>query len=170
MRLIRQLLVVFGVLLLLAGTLMLFTYDVIKIEWVSFMGLQPSYGSMEQPLPIPARSIPIEGPVFIPGMGVPKNPVPADQVSLARGAQLFSIHCSMCHGAAGLGNGQLAAFLANKPANLSLPVTQTKSDSALFLFITNGVEGRMPALNENLTVRERWDVINFLRTLVAPAQ
>jgi len=23
----------------------------------------------------------------------------------------------------------------------------------------------MPALNENLTVSERWDVVNFLRTL-----
>ncbi len=44
MRLFKQLLVVFGLLLaVLAGALMLFTYDVIKIEWVSFMGLQPSY-------------------------------------------------------------------------------------------------------------------------------
>ena len=35
------------------------------------------------------------------------------------------------------------------------------------LTITNGKAGRMPALNENLTVRERWDVVNFLRTLAA---
>ncbi len=31
--------------------------------------------------------------------------------------------------------------------------------------ITNGIPGYMPSLNENLTVRERWDVVNFVRTL-----
>jgi mono/diheme cytochrome c family protein len=169
MRLLKQLLVVFAVLVVLAGVLTIFSFDIIKIKWVSFMGLQPSFSNMEQPLPVPARSIPIEGPAYIPNMGVPKNPVPADVVSIARGAQLFGTHCIMCHGAKGEGNGQLAALLANRPANLTLPITQTKSDSALFLTITNGVAGRMPAMNENLTVRERWDVINFLRTLAAPA-
>jgi mono/diheme cytochrome c family protein len=169
MRLLKQLLVVFAVLVLLAGVLTIFSFDIIKIKWVSFMGLQPSFGYMEQPQPVPARSVPIEGPATIPNMGVPKNPVPADAVSIVRGAQLFGTHCIMCHGAKGEGNGQLAALLANRPANLTLPITQTKSDSALFLTITNGVAGRMPALNENLTVRERWDVINFLRTLAAPA-
>ena len=34
-------------------------------------------------------------------------------------------------------------------------------------YITNGLEGRMPPLNENLTVPERWDVVNFVRTLKA---
>jgi mono/diheme cytochrome c family protein len=33
------------------------------------------------------------------------------------------------------------------------------------MVITNGMPGAMPALNENLTVRERWDVVNFIRTL-----
>jgi mono/diheme cytochrome c family protein len=42
---------------------------------------------------------------------------------------------------------------------------QFLSDGAIFMTITNGKEGRMPALNENLTVRERWDVVNFVRTL-----
>ena len=168
MRLFKQLLAVFAVLAILAGALLLFSYDIIKVQWVSFMGVQPSFGNMEQPLPVPSRSIPIEGPATIPGMGAPANPVPADAVSVARGAQLFAIHCQMCHGAAGEGNGQLAALPANKPANLTLPITQTKGDGALFFTITNGIDGRMPALNENLTVRERWDVVNFLRTLAAP--
>ena len=168
MRLFKQLLVVFAVLAILAGALLIFSYDIIKIQWVSFMGVQPSFGNMEQPLPVPSRSIPVEGPATIPGMGAPSNPVPADAVSVARGAQLFAIHCVMCHGDKGEGNGQLAALLANKPANLTLPITQTKGDGALFFTISNGIDGRMPALNENLLVRERWDVVNFLRTLAAP--
>lgn len=169
MRLLKQLLIVFVVLAVLAGALMVFTYDVIKVEWVSFMGIQPSFTNMEEPLPVPARSIPVEGPAYIPGMGAPTNPVEADPASVTRGAQLYAIHCQMCHGVKGEGNGQLAAFLTPfRPANLTLPVIQTKSDGSLFLTISLGVTGRMPALNENLLVRERWDVVNFLRTLAAP--
>ncbi|MBO9368352.1 MAG: cytochrome c [Chloroflexi bacterium] len=149
------------------GFLMLFAFDVIKIEWISFMEIQPSYKWNEKPLPVPARSVPIDGPVSIPNIGAPENPVPADGISIARGQQLFSIHCAMCHGPQGLGNGQVAAFLANKPANLTSDVVQAKSDGSLFLTISNGITGRMPALNENLTPRERWDIVNFLRTLKA---
>lgn len=171
MRLLKQLFSLFVVVSAVLGLLFLFTYDVIKIDWIVFMEIQPSYRPMEDPLPLPARSIPIEGAVSIPNMGAPANPVPADEVSIARGAQLYAIHCAMCHGAEGLGNGQIAAFLApNKPANLTSDVVQSKSDGALFLTVTNGVDGRMPALNENLLVRERWDVINFLRTLAASQQ
>lgn len=165
MRLFKQLLVVFLVVGILFGGLMIFTYDVIKIDWVSFMEIQPSYGAQEKPLPVPARSIPVDGPVSIPNMGAPVNPVPADAVSLERGRTLYEINCAMCHGVAGEGNGTIAAFLANKPANLTLPVTQNKSDGALFLTLTNGVTGRMPAMVENLTVRDRWDLVNYIRTL-----
>ena len=59
------------------------------------------------------------------------------------------------------------AHINFKPANLTLAIVQDKSDGALFLTVTNGVTDRMPALNENLNVRERWDVINFIRTLKA---
>ena len=131
------------------------------------MEIQPSFDAQEDPLPVPARSIPVDGPVSIPNMGAPVNPVAADEVSIERGHTLFTINCIMCHGATGEGNGQIAALLANKPANLTSLVTQSKSDGALFLTITNGVTDRMPALNENFTVRERWDIVNFIRTLKA---
>ena len=142
------------------------SYDVIKIDWPSFMEIQPSYRQMENPLPVPEQSIPIEGPIAIPGMGAPENPTTADEASLARGKELFTINCQMCHGLTGLGNGTIAPFLINfKPANLTSDVVQSKSDGSIFLTISNGLEGRMPALNENLTVSERWDVVNYVRTL-----
>ncbi len=166
MSLTNRLLLIGVVVVLLFGALLLFTYDVIKIDWISFMEIQPSYKPMENPLPIPAQSVPVEGAAFIPGMGAPVNPIEADDVSLARGAQLFSINCSHCHGAGGQGDGPIAAFLANrKPADLTSEAVQTKSDGALFLTISNGVPNSMPALNENLSVRDRWDVVNFIRTL-----
>ena len=51
------------------------------------------------------------------------------------------------------------------PADLTGEKVRNLSDGAIFLVISNGVPERMPALNENLTVRDRWDIVNFLRTL-----
>lgn len=166
MKLLKQLFWVFLTLGILLGVIELFLYDVVKIDWVSFMEIQPSYRPMEDPLPPPSRSIPIEGAIVIPGMGAPENPTLADQASVTRGAELYAINCQMCHGQAADGNGSVAPFLIQfKPADLTSAVVQSKSDGSLFLTITNGIDGRMPALNENLTVAERWDVVNFLRTL-----
>ncbi len=129
------------------------------------MAISPAMQPMENPLPVATASIPIEGPAFIPNEGAPKNPVPADQTSLARGSELFQINCSVCHGSGGKGDGTVSSFLQNKPADLTSPAVQFLSDGAVFMTITNGIPGYMPALNENLTVRERWDVVNFVRTL-----
>jgi len=168
MRLFKQLFVVLGTLGVLVGIMMLFTYDVIKIDWPVFMEIQPSFKQMENPLPPPERSIPVEGAIVIPNMGAPENPTVADEASVMRGAELYALHCQMCHGAAGDGNGTVAPFLIRyKPANLTTDLAQSKSDGSIFLTISDGLDGRMPALNENLTVSERWDVVNFLRTLKA---
>jgi mono/diheme cytochrome c family protein len=158
---------IFGALGMIAlGTLLLFSYRVIRIEWISFMEVQDSYRPMEQPLPVPARSVPVEGAAYIPGLGAPENPIEADDDSVARGELLFGINCAQCHGVSGQGNGVIANFLENKkPADLTSDLIQEKSDGAIFLTISNGVPGSMPALNENLTVRERWDVVNYIRTL-----
>ncbi len=53
----------------------------------------------------------------------------------------------------------------NRPADLTSLAVQSLNDGGIFMVISNGVEGKMPALNENLTVRERWDVVNYVRTL-----
>ena len=148
----------------------LWAYDVIKIDFISFMEIQPSFDVQENPLPVPARSIPVEGPAFIPNMGAPTNPVPADDVSISRGKTLFSINCVMCHGETGEGNGPVSNLIANKPANLTSIITQSKTDGALFMTITNGVEGKMPPMVENFTVRDRWDLVNYIRTLESVAQ
>ncbi len=167
MRLLKQLFVVFAVLGILASGLSIFAYDIIKVEWVGFMEIQQSYGNQEEPRAVPAQSIPIEGPAYIPGAGAPANPVPPDETSIARGQQLYGIHCQLCHGLSGEGNGPIAAFLIEKkPGELTSDLVQDKDDGSLFLTISNGSgSGYMPALNENLTVRERWDLVNYLRHL-----
>jgi mono/diheme cytochrome c family protein len=162
---IKRLSLLLIIALVLGGILMLFSYDIIKLDYISFMEIQPSFKPMEKPLPVPPKSIPIEGAAYISGLGAPENPVPADEVSLARGEQLFDINCAICHGQEGLGNGKVGMVFTVHPANLTLPAVQDLSDGAIFLIVSRGVPNRMPALNENLTVRDRWDVVNYVRTL-----
>lgn len=155
-----------GALIAIATIIGLLAYDVIKIDFIGFMEIQPAFNAMENPLPVPENSIPIEGAAYIPGLGAPDNPIEADEVSVERGRILFSVNCTQCHGPTGEGNGPIAPFLVNKkPANLTSQVTQDKSDGTLFVTISAGLPGAMPALNENLSVRDRWDVVNYLRTL-----
>jgi mono/diheme cytochrome c family protein len=159
----------------------LMAYDVIKIEWISFMEIQDSYKPMENPLPVAARSIPVEGvAAYVSGIdpSITKNPVPADKVSVERGRLLYSVTCIQCHGADYNGNGIVGLALMNHPADLTSAVIKSKQDVDLFNTISNGIivkdksgkdQIHMPALNENLTFRDRWDLVNFIRSLKAAA-
>jgi mono/diheme cytochrome c family protein len=150
---------------------LLLTYQIIHIDWVSFMEIQPSYQTMEDPLPVPPRSVPVQGIAYVPGAGSPGNPISADQASLERGKLLYELNCNLCHGPQGKGDGSVAAELTRKPTDLTSDRIKAFSDGDIFLVITNGVnpgagvKGGMPALRENLSVGDRWDVVNYVRSL-----
>ncbi len=155
------------ILALLGGPLivgMLFTYEIIKVDWVSMMENQPSYRPMEDPLPVPQDSVPYMAD-YVKYVGIPDNPVPADDpVSLERGKVLYDIHCAVCHGPQGKGDGVMAQYNMT-PADLT---ASALDDKGMFVFITNGTPN-MPPMRDSLTVRDRWDVINYIRSLQAQA-
>ncbi len=145
---------------------LLFTYDIIKLEWVSLMEIQPSYRAMEDALPLPVGSVPIQGESIIPELGAPVNPVASNPDSIEKGQDLFTTHCSICHGPKLDGNGTFSAFLQNKPSNLLTGNSLSASDGYIFVVITNGLEGKMPSLAQNLPeVESRWDVVNYIRSV-----
>lgn len=154
-------------LILLIGVVVLemFSYDVLKFNWITFMQVQTNYQPMEDPLPIITDTIPLEGAAYSLILGVPPNPVTPDQTSIERGAELFSINCVLCHGTGGKGDGPVASHLENKPFDLTSFPIHYFTDGGIFYNISTGVPEKMPALNDNLTVRERWDVVNYVRTL-----
>ncbi len=142
---------------------LLFTFEVIKIPYTSDMADQPSVQAQESPrLPPPEEAVSFEGLPFVPEE-FPVNPVPADEVSLQRGAILYAIHCQLCHGSEGHGDGPLAGYFDRTPENLTGPQTTAEFDGSVYLTIVQGF-GEMPSLAENLTLRERWDVVNFVRS------
>ncbi len=154
-------------LLLLIGVVVLemFVYNIIPFHWITFMQVQTNYQPMENPQAVITDTIPIEGDVYSLILGVPPNPVISDTTSLSRGSELFAINCVVCHGTGGKGDGPMASHIENKPFDLTSFPIHSIQDGGIFFVMSYGVPGKMPALNENLTVRDRWDVVNYVRTL-----
>lgn len=143
----------------------LLTFEIIKIDFPTDMANQPSVDFQEGPrlLP-PERSVPTTGKTMVLDT-LPVNPVLADEISTQRGAVLYSIYCALCHGDAGQGDGPLAEHYEERPLrSLTSTNITAQFDGQLFRTITEGFS-RMPSQAEALSPRERWDVINYLRTL-----
>ena len=163
---LRRGLLIIGLVLIPFVVGLLLTYELIKIPFATDMADQLSVDYQEGP-----RLLPPDGAVPVQGLSVipeefPVNPVSADEVSLQRGRILYGIHCQVCHGEQGRGDGALATYFDRTPQNLTGPQITAEFDGSVYLTIVQGF-GQMPSLTENLTPRERWDVVNYVRTLPA---
>jgi len=95
-----------------------------------------------------------------------KNPVKVTPQGLAAAADMFHENCAPCHGNKGRGDGEMAQYMKKvKPSNLA--------DAAMMSEMTDGEifwkmsEGRppMPSWKDQLTETQRWQLVNYLRTL-----
>jgi mono/diheme cytochrome c family protein len=93
-----------------------------------------------------------------------KNPVAVSESSLAMGQKIYVKRCLACHGKTGNGDGPDAADLGIHPAKLSDPVIRQETDGELFWKITVGKKP-MPNYGTRLSPTDRWNVINYLRSL-----
>jgi len=93
-----------------------------------------------------------------------KNPITANESSLAAGQKVYLKRCVSCHGRTGNGDGPDAADLGIHPAKLSDPTIQQQTDGELFWKITVGKKP-MPNYATRLSATDRWNVINYLRSL-----
>jgi copper transport protein len=95
------------------------------------------------------------------------NPIPFSSQSVAAGRAVYDLHCIPCHGELGKGDGPLGLVLNPRPADLSLhAIPGVHTDAQLFEWITNGFPGSsMPAWKSSLSDTDRWNLVNFIRTL-----
>ena len=93
-----------------------------------------------------------------------KNPVAVNESSLAAGQKIYLKRCLACHGKTGNGDGPDAVDLGIYPAKLSDAVMREETDGELFWKITVGKKP-MPNYGTRLSPTDRWNVINYLRTL-----
>jgi len=99
-----------------------------------------------------------------------KNPIATSEESVAKGKELYMAkakgNCAFCHGETGAGNTENLPKLRRKPADLSNKERlMAMSDGEIFWKITKGINGIMPAGEKRMTEEERWNVVNFVRTL-----
>lgn len=92
-----------------------------------------------------------------------KNPIARTQASVARGEALYRIYCVPCHGAGGKGDGPVTPRFI-PPPDLTGPQIQGRTDGHISYYIGYG-GAIMPAYGEAISVTERWDLVNYIRTL-----
>jgi mono/diheme cytochrome c family protein len=102
------------------------------------------------------------------------DPYPADDKTVEKGKALFAVSCAPCHGQEGKGHGPVTTNDPDKgirrfpvPAPLlsgAGAVTAVRSDGYIYLTIRNG-GALMPRYGVSLTDRERWSIVNYIRTL-----
>ncbi len=118
------------------------------------------------------------GLVALPALSIDAYPttytrpsVAYNAISVANGIRLYHEACAVCHGVAGYGDGPGGKGLKPKPADLTAKHTADHTVGDLFWWLTHGVkESAMPGFNDSLDEEERWDMINFMRTLSAAEQ
>lgn len=162
-----------------ASVLALHSSEVQAFPWSTDMMNQKSIKPQEKTIPFPSRSVPVTG---IPSAAWEdrdatedlKNPRPATPDSLAKGKMLFTIYCTACHGMTGRAESEVAA--RGMPANdLTDEYVQDElTEGWVFGTITFGSAimppyGRAGDSNgeargsNDLSVAERWDVVNYVK-------
>jgi mono/diheme cytochrome c family protein len=92
-----------------------------------------------------------------------KNPIKATKASIQKGKEIYEKKCALCHGIKGNGNGPASVGLNPKPTNFKNSHGEKMTDGEHFWKITTG-RGPMPSFEKDLTVEERWHVINYVNT------
>jgi mono/diheme cytochrome c family protein len=125
---------------------------------------QQSYKPYKAPvLAPPAGAVPVTGREIVSQESELRNPVPPTPASVAAGKALFEINCLICHGQTSAERGPVGKKLVPPPPGLDHDMVKGLSDSTIFKATTFGF-GRMPFFQDKLTPRERWNLVNFLRT------
>ena len=94
------------------------------------------------------------------------NPVPASAESLARGEELYTRFCSVCHGPDGAGT--TGNIFEVHPAMAAYPLGGPNaigfSDGYLYGMIRVG-RGLMPPYGHQIGHYDRWHIVNYVRQL-----
>lgn len=94
-----------------------------------------------------------------------KNPVKPTRAGLKAAEQQFQETCSDCHGPKGAGDGPAGKALNPKPANFTdTKMMSETTDGELFWKMSTG-RGPMPSWKDRLSVTQRWQLVNYIRTL-----
>jgi mono/diheme cytochrome c family protein len=119
---------------------------------------QPSYQPQEAPRRhSPAGSVPRGSRAIL-------STVQRHDRSPASGQEVYRVNCLHCHGPGGIGDGVVAGYLKELPANLLSRAVQDKPQSELYDIVTHGKD-MMPAFRGELSADERNAVARYVKSL-----
>ena len=102
-----------------------------------------------------------------------KNPFPISVKSLEKGKLLYNIQCGICHGEKGDGAGYLVRDDGGKypvqPANFMTDDLINSSNGRYYHAIIYG-KNLMGGYSDKLSFEERWNVIQYIRSLQAASK
>ena len=145
-----------------------------SLPWSWDMWSQDSIQPYEEPVIFPRESISTDGKKTRLGDRenvelIEKGPVPRSDESVARGKKVFKEQCAVCHGPRGLGDGIIIKKgLGFYPVNLTTPAISQRSDGYIYAYIRYGGKVMMPSYSENISERDAWHVVNYVRKLQNP--
>ena len=150
------------------------------LPWSKDMKNQPSVKPQESQVEVNHGSVPIDGGDLYSApkdmlelvrmrldAGKLNNPVPKSAESLNRGKALYDIHCAVCHGVAGHGDGPVGKKYIPDPMDLTLDYVQLQPDGQLYYTISHGSIA-MPFYRDSIAKQERWHVINYIKEVLGP--
>lgn len=91
-------------------------------------------------------------------------PILVDRVLLERGHERFNIYCAPCHSPSGLGDGIIVQRGFRKPPSLHQDRLRQAPAGHYFDVMTAGF-GVMPRYAAQLSVRDRWAIVAYIRAL-----
>ncbi len=150
-----------------------------QIGWFATMRHQRSIKPYARPIPPVAGTVPVTGAE--PTMNLQMadrlvNPRTRTSESINHGRFLYETYCLVCHGPAGHGDGPISSAAGGPFFGVRSLVTDTiarRSDGYLYGVIVSGqVMGRglMPVYGDKVRGPDRWDLVNYVRTLQADAK
>src|SRR5688500_9981519 len=91
-------------------------------------------------------------------------PFAVDEVLLSRGQERYNIFCTPCHDSTGSGQGMVVQRGYRQPPSFHDARLRNVEAGYFFDIMTNGF-GAMPDYRMQLTARDRWAVVAYIRAL-----
>jgi mono/diheme cytochrome c family protein len=91
-------------------------------------------------------------------------PFPVTEEVVNRGQERYRIFCGMCHGQTGYGDGMIVRRGFRKPPSYHTDELRAARVGHFFDVITNGW-GSMPSYSTQISARDRWAIIAYIRAL-----
>ena len=93
-------------------------------------------------------------------------PIEVDWAAMERGRERYDIYCTVCHGAAGDGQGRTADYGMTAIADLTTAPYTEMPAGEIFYYITHGSRsGRMMPYADKLSIEDRWKVVLYVQAL-----